>query len=101
MKPWRKEKLANLIKQEVSDILCKKVNDPRIKDVFVTRVELSADLKNACVYLLMREGTDREELTKALSGATGFISRLLFKRLGIKSPINVKFTPDDIGFYVQ
>lgn len=84
---WRTEKLASLIREEISKILLKEVNDPRIKEVWLTRVKMSDDLKRAEVFFI---GGDTNA-DKALAHASRFISKLLFKRLRIKNLVEVSF----------
>jgi len=45
MKPLRKERLQQAIKQELSKILLEDMNDERLKFVTITDVELSDDQK--------------------------------------------------------
>jgi ribosome-binding factor A len=56
----RQEKISRFIKESVSDAIANHLNDPRIEDAFVsvTRVEVSADLRVANVYLSMFGGTE-------------------------------------------
>lgn len=48
----RQERVARVLKEEVGDAIANHLNDPRIEGfVSVTRVDVSADLRNADVYL--------------------------------------------------
>jgi len=48
----RQEKVARVIKEAVSDAIANHLNDPRITGfVSVTRVDISADLRNTTVFL--------------------------------------------------
>ena len=48
----RQEKVARIVKEAVSDAIANHLNDPRIIGlVSVTRVEMTADLRNASVYI--------------------------------------------------
>jgi len=52
MSSRRQEKVVRVIKEAVSDAIANHLNDPRIESfVSVTRVEVSADLRIANVYL--------------------------------------------------
>ena len=55
----RQEKIARVVKEAVSDAIANHLSDPRI-DAFVsvTRVEVSADMRIADVYLSMFGGTE-------------------------------------------
>ncbi len=55
----RQEKMARVIKEVVSDAIANHLNDPRIEAfVSVTRVEVSADLRTANIYLSLFGGTE-------------------------------------------
>ena len=47
----RMERVAQLIKLEVSDILCNRLSDPRIGLVTVTDVEMTKDLRHARIFV--------------------------------------------------
>lgn len=48
----RQEKVARVVKEAVSDAIAHHLNDPRISGfVSVTRVDVTADLRNANVYI--------------------------------------------------
>jgi ribosome-binding factor A len=49
----RQEKIARVVREAVSDAIANHLNDPRIEEAFVsvTRVDVSADLRIANVYL--------------------------------------------------
>ncbi|MBE3142551.1 MAG: 30S ribosome-binding factor RbfA [Planctomycetes bacterium] len=55
----RQEKIARVVKEAVSDAIANHLSDPRIEAfVSVTRVEVSADMRIADVYLSMFGGTE-------------------------------------------
>ncbi len=49
----RQEKIARVVREAVSDAIANHLNDPRIEEAFVsvTRVDVSADMRIANVYL--------------------------------------------------
>ncbi len=64
----RQEKVASVIKESVSDIICNRLSDPRIQGIVsVTFVDISPDLRNAEVFLsIMAKNESKRRLT--LSG---------------------------------
>ncbi len=56
------------MKQEIADILMRKIKDPRIGFVTVTDVEVSDDLRNAKVFVSVYGG-DKEATLKGLKSA--------------------------------
>lgn len=61
----RQEKVARVIKESVSDIICNRLSDPRIQGIVsVTFVDISPDLRNAEVFLsIMAKNESKRRLT--------------------------------------
>jgi ribosome-binding factor A len=79
----RSERVGDQMKQEIADILMRKIKDPRIGFVTITDVEIAADLKNAKVFFSVYGG-DKEESLKGLTSATPFIRSELGRRMRMK-----------------
>ncbi len=81
----RADRVADLIKQEMSDILRREVHDPRIANITVTDVKLTDDLRSARIYFV-ELGKDRvsEGVEKGLARAKGFLKRELGKRMQLR-----------------
>ena len=85
----RTARVNEAVKEEIADILEKKLKDPRIGFITVTGVDVSPDLKYADVFVSIMGSKDDQEATfKTLKGAKGFIRSELGKRL------RIKFLPD-------
>ena len=85
----RPEQLAEVIREEVSQIVGYELEDPRVAGVTVTDVRVSENLRDASVYVLT-EGTEAEraEAMKALQKAAPYVRR----QLGIA--LTLKYTPE-------
>ncbi len=61
----RQEKVARVIKESVSDIICNRLSDPRIQGIVsVTFVDISPDLRNAEVFLsIMAKNESQRRMT--------------------------------------
>ena len=46
----RATRVADLLKEEISEMLCKEVKDPHIGFITITDVEVSKDLKHAQIF---------------------------------------------------
>ncbi len=92
----RVERVAELIKEEISEILREDVSDPRIGFVSITRVDVSPDLENARVFvsILGNEQRKRESMN-GLRSATGFIRGKLGHLLEMRMVPEIKFVRDD------
>jgi ribosome-binding factor A len=90
----RADRVADLIKAELSDILLRRIRDPRIELVTITDVKLSDDLRSAKIYIVQM-GKDRldAELQAGLEKAKGFLKRELGRRL------NLRYMPDVVFYY--
>ena len=81
----RQRRVSELIHEELSEILQKKVSDPRLRAVTVTTVEISPDLRQAHVYVstLGDQEANQAALT-ALQHASGYLRRELGSRLSLR-----------------
>ena len=93
----RIERVNNLIRQEISELLQRQVKDPRLDNfVAVTEVSVSADLRQARVFVsrICNEGGKQETLT-ALAAASGFLRNELARRLRLRRIPELSFQWDD------
>ena len=90
----RADRVADLVKAELSDILLKQIRDPRIGLLTITDVKMSDDLRSARIYFVQM-GKDKldAELQAGLEKAKGFLKRELGKRLSLR------YIPDVFFFY--
>ncbi len=86
----RQEKVARIVKEAVSDAVAHHLNDPRISGfVSVTRVDMTADLRNANVYISVF-GSDEAGQSKAFAAITHAKSRI---QSILASQLRSKFCP--------
>ena len=70
------------MKQEIAEILMRKIKDPRIGFVTVTDVEVSHDLRNAKVFVsIYGDENNKKETLKGLESAIPFIRSELAARM--------------------
>lgn len=93
----RIERLNDLIREEISELLRRQIKDPRLGCFLtVTRVDTSPDLRFAKVFISIM-GSD-EEKNKAMDGlasASGFLYRELRGRLSLHRTPQLFFYKDD------
>jgi ribosome-binding factor A len=91
----RQQQFADFIRDEVSQILMYEMKDPRLGLVSITRVEMSPDLRYARVFVsVYGDEEKRQETLQALTGASGFIRRLLAPRVHARHIPEVSFRID-------
>jgi ribosome-binding factor A len=96
VKGKRSEKVGDLIRKEISQILLEELKDPRIGFVTVTKVALSDDLRMAKVYYSVFGGErDKEGSYEGLESAKGYIKRELGRRVRLKYMPEITFLFDD------
>jgi ribosome-binding factor A len=88
MKTHRLARVSEAIREVASETILFELRDPRVKNVTVTRAEVSGDLQHAKVYVSVM-GTPREQelCMHGLKHATGYIQGKLGNRL------QTRFTP--------
>jgi len=87
--PKRATRVADVIRNELSILLIQKVRDPNLRDLSISRVELSDDLRHAKVYYTSLYGSgNRGPIKKSLGKAKGFMRSHLAKT------VNLRFTPE-------
>lgn len=91
----RTEQVADLIQEELSQLLEREVRDPGIGFVTLTDVEVDPDLRNARVFfsVLGDEAATRQSLA-ALQRAAGFLRRELAHRLDLRYAPELHFVLD-------
>lgn len=93
----RTERINDLLREELSDLLRRQVKDPRLGGlVTVTAVEVSADLRHARVFVSVLAGDEeRDDAFRALDAARPFLRHELGKRLSMRRTPDLSFRRDD------
>lgn len=88
----RTQRVSELIRRELAEIIATRLNDPRVHLVSITAVDVSKDMKDAKVYIIQM-GEDCQALD-ALTHATGYLRRELSSRLAMKTTPSLRFAYD-------
>jgi len=101
----RAERVSGLIQETLSDLLKKRIHDPRLHMATITMVKMSADLKIARVYYAIYGGDKKsEDAARGFESARGFIKRMLAPKLGLRYMPDLKFFYDnsfDYGSHID
>jgi len=92
----RPERVAQMIRREIADILEHRLRDPRLGSLIsVTDVEVTRDLSLARVYVsVLDDEPARERVLAILASASGFVRRELTPRLGLREIPEIRFLLD-------
>ncbi len=93
----RTDRINGVLRQEISSIMSREMGDPRMVGVVsITRVETSADLHYAKVYLSVLGGQEEKQaVLRAVESATGFIRNGIRPRLTLKHIPELRFILDE------
>jgi len=96
MSTRRRERVSERIHEEISDLLLKRIRDPRLAYVTVTDVEVSPDLKLATVFVsALGDQESRHSALEGLNHASSYIRRELAQRLQLRFTPELRFLLDD------
>lgn len=102
MSQRRLERMNELLKEAVAELLLRKSKDPRLQSVNITGVKMTADLKKAVVHYSVLGGDEVKAATKAaLAKATGFVRASVGETLGLKHTPEILFEFDRNLEYAQ
>jgi ribosome-binding factor A len=91
----RSQRVSDLIREEIADIIMNKVKDPRLGFVTVTGAKITEDLKIATIYISIFKEEEKETTLEMLNSAKGFIRAELAKRLKMKFIPSLAFRIDE------
>lgn len=88
----RLQRIADRIRQELSEMLIREISDPRLQQIFVTDVKVDKELAYADVYVSALEGTERsKDVLSGLESASGFLRRTLAQRVELRAFPRLRF----------
>ena len=92
----RTARVAEAIRQAVSQGILFELKDPRVTGVTVTKVEVPADLRSAKVFVsLMGSESEQKRTYHGLTSARGFLQRKIGDRLDLRYTPVLSFVIDD------
>lgn len=77
------------------EIIQSELDDPHLGLVSVTKVHTMPDLKTSRIYFSVLNNAEFERTEKILTSMSGFIRRILGKKMRIKILPHLVFIPDD------
>tara|TARA_Y100001968_G_scaffold326679_1_gene370245 strand:+ start:1146 stop:1544 length:399 start_codon:yes stop_codon:yes gene_type:complete len=93
----RVERVAALVRREISSLLIHGIRDERIHQgmVSITEVEVSGDLQHCKIFVsIFAEDNQKEEVLDGLSAARGFIKGEIGRKLQLRRAPEITFHLD-------
>ncbi len=91
----RPERLAEALKEEISEVVGFELDDPRLESVTVTEVVVAEDLRDAKVFVLVNGSeADVTATMKALQSATVFVRQQVAMNLSLRHVPHLHFARD-------
>ena len=92
----RADRVGGLLQEVLSELLKKRIHDPRLAMATITRVRMSRDLKIARIYYTIYGDSQKSAAAaRGFDSARGFIKRSLAGKLGLRYMPDLKFFYDD------
>jgi ribosome-binding factor A len=92
----RQRRVADQLREIISELLQFEAQDPRLEGVTVMDVTIDRELEVAKVYVNSLRGEEaRHEVVSALDSASGFLRRELGKRIRLQSTPELRFQWDE------
>ena len=96
MSQQRPSRVAEQIREDLTELLARSVHDPGIGFITITRVDVTADLQNARVYYTtLGDAKARKDTGRALERAKPFLRRQVGQRLQLRRIPELQFFFDE------
>jgi ribosome-binding factor A len=88
----RVQRIADRIREDLSELLIREISDPRLHQIFITDVRVDRELSFADIYVSAVEGAERSaEILQGMESASGFLRRALAARIELRSFPHLRF----------
>jgi len=91
----RPRRVADQIQRELSEVIRRELQDPRLALLTITSVDASPDLSHAVVYFTCLERAQAEAAEQALGRAAGFLRSSLARRIKMYTTPQLRFKYDE------
>ncbi len=96
MQGKRTNRVGHLIQMELGQLILHRVKDPRLGFVTVTHVDVTPDLRSACVfYSVLGNAKSKKDSQLALEKAAGFLQKEIGTALQLRYTPKLAFRLDD------
>jgi ribosome-binding factor A len=93
---YRRLRVQDLIREEISSIIQRDVKDPGIGFITILEIKMSDDLRRAKVFCsIYGDDETKEKTLAALKRSNGYIRHLLGQRVKLRSTPEITFVLDN------
>lgn len=94
-KSYRMIQVNRLLQEEIANILLTGLQDERMKQVTVTEVRTSKDLRHATVLITIYGDQNQDEVLDFINDASGYIRKIMGSKIKLKRTPELEFRYDD------
>ncbi|MBN23315.1 MAG: ribosome-binding factor A [Bdellovibrionaceae bacterium] len=98
MDQTRRSRITSVLERELTPIIARKLKDPRIGPIAITKIDLSSDASQAVIYIspisALSDATEAKECVSGLNSAAGFLRRHVADFLQIRNIPHLIFKAD-------
>jgi len=96
MQGKRTDRIGHLMQMELSRLVLMRIKDPRLGFVTITHVDVTPDLKSACVfYSVLGDQKAKENSQQVLERSAGFLQREISSVIKMRSTPRLTFRLDE------
>ncbi|MFC7061166.1 30S ribosome-binding factor RbfA [Halobacillus seohaensis] len=96
MNDLRANRVGEQMKKELTDIISKKIKDPRVGFVTITEVKVTGDLQQAKVFIsVLGDDKQKHDTLVGLAKAKGFIRSEIGQRIRLRKTPEIMFEFDE------
>ena len=89
----RTDRIGQQIQREIAELVRLEINDPRVRLVTITGVEVAGDYSHAKIFFTRLDGK-HEEALQGLESATGFLRKQLARSIKLRIMPQLHFVYD-------
>ena len=91
----RPERLAETLREEISEVVGYELDDPDLQNATVTEVEVAQDMRDAKVYVLINgDEAEIKQTLRNLQNAAGFVRQQVAMNLDLRFAPHIHFARD-------
>lgn len=99
---YRRFKLQDLLREEISLIIQRDLKDPGLGMVTIVDVRVTEDLRSARIlYSVYGDKEEKEKTNEAIKRSKGYIKYLLGQRIKLKYMPDIHFVTDDTYDHIE